>query len=164
MGTAHQKISTELAHVHRQVRQALTGIHKHQGAGGVGQGRHLGDGVEATQGVAHLHQAHQPGALADLAAQVLEIQLAALGEAGMAQHATGAIRQQLPGHQVAVMLHHREQHLIARAQVGFAPAAGHQVDGLAGVAGEHNFVGADRTHKGRGLGASPFKTFGGAGT
>ena len=81
----------------------------------------------------------------------------------MAQHATGAGRQQLPGHQVAVMLHHREQHLVAGAQVGLTPGAGHQVDRLAGIAGVHDLAGTGRPHEGRHLLAGMLKALGGAG-
>ncbi len=163
MGTAHQEIRAELLHVYRQVRQALAGIHQHQSTGRVGQGRHLGDRVEAAEGVAHLHKAHEPSALSELAAQVVQIQLTGVSEAGVAQHTAGAIGQQLPGHQVAVVLHHREQHLITGAQVRLTPAAGHQVDRLAGVAGEHDLVGVRCTNEGRRLSAGSFKAFRGAG-
>ena len=84
------------------------------------QVRHRTDRVEAAQGVADLHQAHQAGALVDLVAQVVQIQFSAIGQSGMAQDAASAVRQQLPGHQIAVVLHHRQQHLIAGAEVRFS--------------------------------------------
>ena len=164
MGGRHKKIAIELGHIHRKMGQALAGIHQQQGPCRMGQGRNRFDRIEAAQGVAHLHQAHQFGAPIDLAAEILEIQFTGLGEAGMAQHATRTRRQQLPGHQVAVVLHHREQNLIARLEVGLAPATGHQVDGLTGIAGEHNLPGAGRTDEGRRLAPGSLKTFGGSGT
>ena len=164
MGAAHQEITAQSGHIHHQVGQALTGIHEHQSPGGVGQLHHLLNRIEAAEGIAHLHQAYELGALADLAAQILQIQLTALGEARMAQHAASARRQQLPGDQVGVVLHHREQHLITGAQVGLAPAASHQVDRLAGIAGKHDFSRIGRTDEGGSFAAGCLKAFSSAST
>ena len=71
MGAAHQEIAAKLGHIHHQMGQALTGVHQHQSASGVGQLHHLLNRVQAAEGVAHLHQAHELGALADLATQIL---------------------------------------------------------------------------------------------
>ena len=163
VGAADQEVGAQVFDVDRQVRKALAGIHQHQGASGMGQVGHRTDRVEAAQGVADLHQAHQPGALVDLAAQVLEIQFTAACQAGVAQDAAGAVRQQLPGHEVAVVLHHRQQHLIAGAEVRFPPAAGHQVDGLTRIAGEDDFVRGRGAHKGGGFGPRTLKALGGPG-
>ena len=50
-------------------------------------------------------------------------------------------RQQLPGHQVAVMLHLGEQDAVAGADVDAPPAVTDEVDRLGGVAGEDHFLG-----------------------
>ena len=163
VGRTHQEIGPQGGHVHRLVGQALAGIHQQQGAGPMGQRGHRLDRIEAAQGVAHVHQAHQPGAVAELGLEILQIQFAALGDARMAQNAARASRQQLPGHQIAVVLHHRQQHLIALPQVGFAPGAGHQVDRLAGIAGEDDLPGAGGADEGGHLAAGRLEVVGGAG-
>ena len=84
-------------------------------------------GIAATEAIADLHQAHQPGALVQLAAEIVQIQLTGFGDADMAQHTSGALRQELPGHQVAVVLHQREQNLITGAQIVITPAAGDEM-------------------------------------
>ena len=80
----------------------------------------------------------------------------------MTQHATGALSQQLPRHQVAVVLHEGEQHLVSLAQVGVTPAAGHQVDRLAGIAGEHDLPRTGGTDELRSRGPGSFEGFGGS--
>ena len=80
----------------------------------------------------------------------------------MAQHAASARSQQLPGHQVGVVLHHREQHLITGAQVGLAPAASHQVDRLAGIAGKDDLSRIGRTDEGGSFAAGCLKALSGA--
>src|SRR3546814_5101718 len=54
----------------------------------------------------------------------------------------GSIAQELPGHDVGVLLHLGDHHLVARLQLA-AIAVGYEVDGLGDVAGEHDLrVGA----------------------
>ena len=81
----------------------------------------------------------------------------------MAEDTTGALRQKLPRHQIAVMLHHREQHLIAFAEGGITPAARHKIDRFTGVSREDNLTGAMGTNKGSCCGSSRFKRLGGPG-
>ena len=162
VGGRHQEIGTQRGDVGGLVGQALTGIHQHQGTGGMGGGDHLIEGVAAAETVADMHQAHQTSAVAELGAEVVEIQFTGFRDADVAQHTTGALGQQLPGHQVAVVLHEGEQHLIPRAQVGVTPAAGHQVDRLAGIAGEHDLPRTGCTDELRSRGPGGLEGFGGA--
>ena len=67
------------------------------------------------------------------------------GHRDINQLRTRFLRQQLPGHDVAVMLHLREQDFVAGFDVLRAPGLGHEVDALGGAASENDFVGAART-------------------
>src|SRR3546814_10728781 len=51
----------------------------------------------------------------------------------------GSIAQELPGHDVGVVLHLGDHHLVARLQLA-AIAVGYEVDGLGDVAGEHDLL------------------------
>ena len=46
------------------------------------------------------------------------------------------LRDELPGHQVRVVLHDRQDDLVAGVKVGVAPGVGDKVQRLCGVAGE----------------------------
>ena len=164
VGGADEKVGVYGRHINRLVGQALAGIHEHTGANGMGCGDHLIQGIAATEGIADVHQAHQSGALIELGPEILQIQLTGFGDAHMAQHAAGALRQQLPGHQVAVVLHHREENFVPLLEVGVTPGARHQIDGFAGIAGEDNLAGTGRTHEGRRRAAGRLKGIGGTGT
>ena len=73
----------------------------------------------------------------------------------VAQRRARAPRQQLPGHDVRVVLHQREDDLVALAQVGVAPGARHEVDRLRRVAGEDDVLRVPRADVPRRLRAHP---------
>ena len=108
-----------------------------------------------------MHHAHQPGALVQLADPIVNIQLAALCYSGMAKNTAGALGKQLPGDKIAVVLHQGEQYLVAFPQKGVPPAAGHQIDRLAGVAGINNLAGTGGTDETGNRLPSPLKGLGG---
>ena len=70
----------------------------------------------------------------------------------------------MPWHQIAVVLHEGEQHLISLAQIGVTPAAGHKVDRFAGIAGEHDLPRAGSTDELRRRRSGGLEGFGGADT
>ena len=55
------------------------------------------------------------------------------------QHGTGALREQLPGHNVGVVLHLADEDDIPGTQIGPTPTVCHEVDGLGSVSGEYDF-------------------------
>ena len=163
VGRPHQEIKILGDHIDRLVGQALAGIGQHQSTDGVGRGDHLVQRVATAEGVADVHEADQPGAVVELGPEIVEIELTGLGDPDMAQDTAGALGQQLPGHEIAVVLHHREQHLITGLEVGVSPGARHQIDRLAGVTGEHDFARAGGRHEISGDCPGPFEGVGGPG-
>ena len=62
-----------------------------------------------------------------------------------------------------MVLHHREQHLITRLEVGVTPGARHQIDRLAGITGEHDFARTSGRHEISSDPSGPFEGVGGPG-
>ena len=94
------------------------------------------DGAEH---VGHMGDRHQP----DLAVcqQRLErrhVEFAGIGDRRDAQLDAVRVAQQLPGHDVGMMLHAGDQHRLAGLQHAAAIAVRHQVERLGAVAGEHD--------------------------
>ena len=147
MGGADQKIHPELMHSHWFMGQALTGIEQDKSSMLRGQADHLIHRIAATQGVTDMHQGHQPGSTRELTAQVFKIKGAMFGHTDMTEHTSSALGQQLPRHKIAVMLHHGEEHLVARLEIGIAPGAGYKIDRLAGISGENDLAGTSRCNK-----------------
>ena len=75
------------------------------------------------------------------------VQPAVVGDAEPAQRRAGALREQLPRHDVGVVLHLGDHDLVAGPEArtagrraGCAEGVRHQVDRLGGVLGEHHLV------------------------
>ena len=83
----------------------------------------------------------------------VEVEHAAVVDRDDAQPRPGALAGQLPRHDVRVVLHRRDEHLVAGPEVGLAPALRHQVDAFGGVAREDDLVGVGGAEEGGGLGA-----------
>ena len=84
VGRPHQEIKIQGDHIDRLVGQALAGIGQHQSTDGMGRGDHLVQRVATAEGVADVHEADKPGALVELGPEIVEIELAGLGDPDMA--------------------------------------------------------------------------------
>ena len=163
MRRPHEEISAEGCNIHRFVRQALAGVHQHQGINGMGRWNDLIQGLQ---------QPRQLLMCTRLTSRVRSFNLLRKSSRSSSPdsvmptwRSTHPVRcAKSCQHQVAVVLHHREQHLIPGAQIGITPAAGDEVDRLTGVAGEHDFPGAGGTDKTRRLAAGGLERFRGPGT
>ena len=163
MPGAHVPVTAQGLHVHRAMGQGLAAIHQHVGANAMGHGGDLRCGIEAAQGVAQVDKGDQPGAFIEQLLEMVHVHLPLGGDAHMAQHGAGAPGHQLPGHQVAVVLHHAQHHFITGLEVIEGPTVGHQVDGLRGIAAEDDFPGISGANEAGHCGAGCFKGLRGPG-
>ena len=76
--------------------------------------------------------------------KLIERERAILAHRHEAQSRADSFRQELPRHEVAVMLHLGEQNHVACAEKFLAPRLRHEVDALGRPAGEDDFVRARR--------------------
>ena len=139
MAREDEKVAIEGLHIDREVGHALGTVHKEMGPAGMGHGGHFAHGIDRTEHVAHMGTAYQPRALVQQVAVSLQVEFARIVHRHHAQPDALALAEQLPGHDVAVVLHHSEHHLVALAEEGFAVGKGHQVETLRGAAGEDDF-------------------------
>jgi len=75
-----------------------------------------------------------------LGVQIVEPEQAVRGDVDVAELGSGFLAQQLPGHQVGVVLHLGDGHDIPFPHVLASPRVGDQVDRLGGVPGEDRRV------------------------
>ena len=139
------------------VRRRLRGIDQHQRAGGVRHLDDLADRVDRPERVADLRDRQQARAGGQLGAQVVHVEQAVVGEGDVVERRPDLAGQLLPGNDVGVMLELGGEHPLAGAQVGAAPAVGHQVDRLGRVAHEHDLALRWRAEEGGDLAPRPLE-------
>ena len=128
-------------HVGGQVGHVLAGVEADQGAGGVGR---VGDVADRRQGAEHVGHGGDPDQLGPVeeAVEVGEVELV-VGAHGDPADLEALLGLELePRDDVGVVLHLGEHDGVAGAQVGPTPRPGDQVEGLGGVLGEDDLVGA----------------------
>src|SRR5258705_409530 len=87
----------------------------------------------------------------NLCGRSAQVQLATVGDRDVLDARADALGQQLPRHDVAVVLHLSAEDDIASAQVGAPPGVGDEIDRLAGVAREDDFAGGAGVDEARDL-------------
>ena len=134
-----QEVAVQLLHVDAEVGCALCGVDEHGHAVLMGPSDDVGHRVHRAQHVAHVCEAEQAGALADVFVEQVGAQQPVVADGQVAHHDAAALGLHLPGHDVGVVLHVGEQHLVAGLHVCRAEGGCHQVDGLGGAACEDDF-------------------------
>ncbi len=134
------EVGADVLHVDGQVRDGLRAIDEHQRAGLVGHGHHLAHRIDGPQAVRDVVEGDQlgPRPEQDLVARLDEPALVVDGHE--LQVGVALLGQDLPGHQVGVVLELGQDDRVARRDVPPAPGVGHQVDGLGRVAHEDDLV------------------------
>src|SRR5207253_8800022 len=74
-------------------------------------------------------------------AEIGEIDPPVLGDLDHAERGTLLLTQDLPRHQIRVVVHRGDHHAVASLHVGTAIRARHQVDRFGGAPGEHHALG-----------------------
>ena len=155
------EVGIEGLYVDGHVGDALRAVDEDGDAVGVGGGYHLLDGIDGAEHIADVGNADKFGLRGEEAFVFIQEQLAAVVHGDDAKHDAAPGGLQLPGDDVAVMLHGRDDDFVASLHLRLAEGGGQEVDALRGAAGEDDFVrraGVDKpTH---GL-AAGFVQFGG---
>ena len=146
------EVGADRRHVHRHVRDRLGSVDQGQRARSMRARHHLGDRIDRAEHVRDVGERHQPHvATSQLGVQLLERQLAPLVDLEVAQRRAALAAEDLPGHQIGVMLHLGDQHGIARAHVRAPPRVGDEVDRLGRVLGEDRALRVGAHERGDGL-------------
>ena len=131
------EVGVERADVDRQLGDALRAVDEGNRPRGSHARHHLRDRVDGPEHVGDVGEGRQPDATAgELVVQLSQGELAVVGDVEIAQLGARLLAQQLPGDDVGVVLHLRDQHHVAGAHVLAPPRVRDQVDGLGRVAGE----------------------------
>ena len=133
-----EKIAIQLLHIDRKMRHTLRAVHQEVGTGVVRHPRHLAYGIHRAEYVAHLAAAHQAGALIEQRGVGFEVQTPLVVHRHDAQREAPPLACQLPGHNVGVVLHDGDNHLIALAQEGLRKRRCDEIEALGRPSRENN--------------------------
>ncbi len=136
------EVGVDLTHVERQLGHRLRAVDEADRAGGPDAPRHLGDRVDRAEHIRHVRERRQlDPSLGQHLVELVERELALLVDLQVAEPGALLLAEDLPGHDVRVVLHVGDEHLVALAHVVATPGVGDQVDRLGRVAGEDGALG-----------------------
>jgi hypothetical protein len=122
---------------------ALRGIHERGDAELARAGAKVGNRIHRAHRVRDVDHREQLHLLRQQRIEFAQVEHAFIaGDGHVGELRAGALGEQLPRHEVAVMLHFREQNHVAGLEIFRAPGTGDQVDALGGAARENDFLGA----------------------
>ena len=126
----HVEISVEILHVDHPVHRRLAAVHQHRNAARMRQRDHFFHGHDRAQHVRHMRQGDQLGLRRQQRRELLQQELAVVGDRRPFQHHAAPLAMKMPRHDVGVMLHDRQHHFVARAQHLPAERRRNQIDRL----------------------------------
>ena len=161
MTAESEEIHTEVLHIHLEMRHTLRAIGQEVCAMGMGQLRHLADGIDGAEHVAHVGHTDKAGALIEQRLVGCHIQIAVVVHRNDAQDDAQPVAQHLPRHNVGMVLHNGEYHLVALVQESASVTVGHEIEALGGAAREDYLLRLSRVDEAAHLLAGCLVEFGG---
>ncbi|GJE42658.1 hypothetical protein AEGHOMDF_1830 [Methylobacterium soli] len=135
------EIAIEGAHVDAAVDGALGPVEQHRHAVGMGDADDLLGRRHRAEHVRHVGDRHHLGAGREQLLVLINEEIARVVDGRPLDDGPPALAQEVPGHDVGMVLHDREDDLVTLLDhPGPAHRAGHEVVGLGGVAGEDDLV------------------------
>lgn len=134
------EIAAQGLHINGRVHRALRAIDQHRHALFP---RRLADRLHIDLGAQHVGQMrnrHQLGFRPDRVNYLLRIKRPGHIAIDPFQHHALTFTQEVPRHDIGVMLHHAEDDLIARLHPRHGPAIGHHIDAFGGAGIEDNLI------------------------
>ena len=154
------EITAQGIDIDRHMHRTLASVDQHGhalGMGGVADCLYINFGP---QDIGKLCNCDQFGARRDGVDHLLRIKIAACIHINPLEGNALAFAQEMPGHDIGVMLHHRQENLIARLHAGHGPAVGDHVDALGGAGIQNDLILIGNAEKPRNRAAHGFVFFG----
>ena len=136
----HVEVGVEVAHVDAEVHRRLAAVDKHRNAAVV---RHVNDLMhrhQRTEHVRHMRDGDQLGARRQKPFELLDQQFPVVGDRRPLQDHTVTLAVEVPGYDVGVMLHDRQDDLVTLSNAG-EKRIRDKVDGCRGVLREDDLIG-----------------------
>ena len=158
-----EEIAADLLHVDGAMARTLRRIDECDDSTPTGAFAVFGDGIDRAERIGNVRYRQQLHVAGEKLVEPAEIKQAGVTvDREKDELCAGALSQELPRHDVAVVLYLGEQDFVAALDELGAPRCGDEVDALGGAAGEDDFVGAASVEEFRGADAGRFERDGGA--
>ena len=112
------EVTIERPHVHGHVRNRLGAVEEHGHAEAMGQANDIPNRIDGSERVRHVHDGDDPCSLGEQSFVFVHSELAGVGDRNHAESRAGLLAQDLPRHDVRVVLHGRDEDLVPGPQTG----------------------------------------------
>ncbi len=141
-------VAIEISYIHLTMLNHLRTVEQYRNSPGMCLTYHLFYRVYGSQGVGGMGECHNPGPVAKKLIQFFKIQFSFFIKWDDLQICSLALTHHLPGDNVGVVFHFRDQNLIPRSDILFTKGEGYRIDRSGGSAGEYNLTGGAGIQKG----------------
>src|SRR6185437_757753 len=136
------KIAVDIAHVDVEMHRALRTIDQHRNAVRMREFDDFFYRHRGAKNVRHLRDGDHFGSRCEQLLEFVEQKIAFVVDRRPLDHGTLALAQEMPWHDVGVVLHDRKNDFVARLDALTTERVGHKIDRLGGVAGKDDLFGA----------------------
>ena len=154
------KVAVDIPDIDRQMHGGLAAVDQHRDAARVGNFDDLLDRNDGAERVRHLRDRDQFGARRQRLLEFLDGEIALVVDIDPFDDGAVTFPEEMPGHDVGMVLHDREHDFVAGLDVGLTPGRCHEIDRLGGVAGEDDLFCAPGVKEFLDLGPSTFISLG----
>ena len=135
------EVAAQRRNIDRHVRYRLGAVNDRGDSGLARPRTDLGDRVDRAEHIGHMGQRQDFHRRFQLRLQRRQIDLAGRGDFHRRDAGTAAFGDQLPGHEIGMVLHARDQNHIAGLQARQREGIRHQIQGLGGARSQHQIIG-----------------------
>ena len=139
MTAESKEVAIHLSDIDGHMRRTLSAIHQHGHLMSMCHANNLFHRIDRPQDIAHMGHTQETGTLIEQAFQGIQREISLIIHGYHTNTYALSGLQQLPGHDVAVMLHLGHYHLISLMHECLSETAGHQIDALGGTTGKEDF-------------------------
>ncbi len=116
------------------MRNRLGTVDEYERIGCARLGRHFLDRVDRAERIGDMRNSDYLGSMVDQTGEFVRVDLAATGNGCGYELGAGLRTDELPRHDIRVVLHMRDEHFVAGLEFSPAKRRGHEIDGLRGTA------------------------------
>ena len=141
------EIAADVLHVDIEMHRGLAAIDQHRDAARLAELHHVLHRHQGAEHVGHVGDRHHLGARRQKLLELVDEEIALLVHRRPLDHRAMALAQEMPRHDVGMVLHDREHDLVAGLDALAPERIGDEVDRLGGVAGEDDLLGPRRVEE-----------------